>query len=142
MNSTTADADYFAKTLPGIASQLITGAERDALLRQLQQAGKDAAAAYLQLHEYVAATFFVDSAGTDVKALKPQFRVDRFASGEAEYDWALHNNLHLETTAAALYLQSWPVVQATRGQMIILARSIAQTHHWALPVAAPGRGRG
>ncbi len=109
----------------------MTGANRESLLRQLQQAGKDAAAAYQQLHDYVASTFFVDPAGKDVKALKPQFRADRFALGAAEYDWALHNNLHLETTAAALYPQSWPVVQATRAQMIALARSIAQAHHWA-----------
>ena len=65
LNSTTADAEYFSKTLPGIAAQLLTGANREAMLRQLQQAGKDAAAAYQQLHEYVAATFFVDAAGTD-----------------------------------------------------------------------------
>ena len=79
LNSTTADADYFAKTLPAIAAQLMTGANRESLLHQLQQAGKDAAAAYQQLHDYVASTFFVDPAGKDVKALKPQFRADRFA---------------------------------------------------------------
>jgi uncharacterized protein (DUF885 family) len=138
LNGTTADAEYFAKTLPGIAAQLLTGANREPLQRQLQQAGKDAAAAYQQLHDYVATTFFVDAAGKDVKALKPQFRVDRFALGEAEYDWALHNNLHVETTATALFTQSLPVLQARRAQMIALARSIAQAHHWALPAATPG----
>ena len=142
LNSTSANAEYFGKSLPASAAQLMTGANREPLLRQLQQAGKDAAVAYLQLHEYVAATFFVNAAGTDVKAVKPQFRADRFASGAAEYDWALHNNLHLETTAAALYLQSWPVVQATRAQMITLARSIAQTHHWALPAGSAGVSAG
>jgi uncharacterized protein (DUF885 family) len=135
LQSTAADGEYFSKTLPGIAQQTITGANRDALLRQLQQTGKDAAAAYQQLHDWVADTFFVDPAGQDVKALKPQYRADRFALGEAEYNWALHNNLHLETTAAALYLQSWAVMLATRGQLVTLARSIAQAHHWALPGA-------
>jgi uncharacterized protein (DUF885 family) len=138
LNSTSADADYFAKALSVTAAQLMTGANREPLLRQLQQAGKDAAAAYQQLHDYVAATFFVDPAGTDARAVKPQFRADRFADGEAEYNWALHNNLHLETNAAALYLQSWPVVQATRAQMIALARSIAQSHHWTLPAGPAG----
>jgi uncharacterized protein (DUF885 family) len=138
--STAADADYFAKALPAIAQQAMTGANRDALLRQLQQAGKDAAAAYQQLHDYIADAFFVDPAGQDVKALKPQYRVERFALGETEYDWALHNNLHLETTAAALYPQSWPVVLATRAQLVTLARSIAQAHHWPLPSGAPAPG--
>jgi uncharacterized protein (DUF885 family) len=134
LNSTAADAEYFAKTLPALAAQMMTGANRELLQHQLQQAGRDAGAAYQQLHDYIASTFFVDPEGKDVKALKPQFRLDRFAVGAAEYDWALHNNLHLETTAAALYAKSWPIVQATRAQMIALARSIAQAHHWALPV--------
>jgi len=133
LNSTAADAEYFTKTLPALAAQLMTGANRESLQHQLQQAGKDAGAAYQQLHDYIASTFFVNAAAADVKGLKPQFRVDRFAAGAVEYDWALHNNLHLETTAAALYAKSWPIVQATRAQMITLARSIAQTHHWALP---------
>jgi uncharacterized protein (DUF885 family) len=136
LNSTAADAEYFAKTLPGIAQQQMTGANRDSLLRQLQQAGKDAGAAYLQLRDYIASTFFLDPAGKDAKALKPAYRADRFALGEAEYNWALHNNLHEETTAAALYLQSVPMVLATRAQMVTLARSIAQTHHWAVPATA------
>jgi uncharacterized protein (DUF885 family) len=130
LNSTAADAEYFSKTLPGFAAQMMTGANRESLQHQLQQAGKDAAAAYQQLHDYVATTFFVDPAGKDARALKPQFRADRFALGEAEYDWALHNNLHVETTATALFNQSWPVLQARRAQMIALARSIAQAHHW------------
>jgi uncharacterized protein (DUF885 family) len=133
LSSTAADAEYFTKTLPAIAAQLMTGANRESLQHQLQQAGKDAGAAYQQFHDYIASTFFVNPAAADVKGLKPQFRVDRFAAGAVEYDWALHNNLHLETTAAALYSKSWPIVLATRAQMITLARSIAQTHHWALP---------
>jgi uncharacterized protein (DUF885 family) len=136
LNSTAADAEYFARTLPGIAAQLMPGANRDALQRQLQQAGKDAAAAYQQLHDYVATSFFVDPAGQDAKALKPQFRADRFALGEAEYDWALHNNLHLESTATALFNQSWPLLQARRAQMIAQARSIAVSHHWSAPPGA------
>jgi uncharacterized protein (DUF885 family) len=135
--STGADADYFARTLPGIAQQSLTGAARESLLRPLQQAGKDAALAYQQLHDYVAGTFFLDPSGTDVKALKPQFRADRFALGESEYDWALHNNLHLETTAVALYPQAWLAVQAGRAQLIAVARGIAQSHQWALPAGTP-----
>jgi uncharacterized protein (DUF885 family) len=138
LNATMADAEYFAKTLPAIAAQLTTGTNREPLQHQLQQAGKDAAAAYQQLHDYVVTTFFVASADTDAKALKPQFRADRFALGETEYDWALHNNLHVETTATALFDQSWPLLQARRGQMMALARSIAQAHHWTVPAGTSG----
>jgi uncharacterized protein (DUF885 family) len=136
LNSTAADAEYFTKTLPALASQLMTGANRESLQHQLQQAGKDAGTAYQQFHDYIAGTFFVNPAAADVKGLKPQFRVDRFAAGALEYDWALHNNLHLETTAAALYSKSWPIVLATRAQMITLARNIAQAHQWPLPAGS------
>jgi len=139
LEGATTDAEYFSRTLPGLGRERITGLQREALLKQLQQAGNDAAAAYNRLHDYIAATFFVDPAGTDVSALKPQYRADHYALGEAEYDWALHNNLRLSTTAAQLYAQSWPVVQATRAQLIQLARSIAAGHHWSVP-AGPGSG--
>jgi uncharacterized protein (DUF885 family) len=137
LTGSAADAEYFSRTLPGIAQQSLTGTNRESLLHQLQQAGRDAATAYQQLHDYVAATFFLDPSGTDVKALKPQFRADRVALGEAEYDWALHNNLHLVTTAAALYPQSWLAVQAGRAQLVGIARSIAQAHHWTMPAGTP-----
>ncbi len=133
LGSTSADAEYFTRTLPALARQRITGPQRESQLKQLQQAGNDAAAAYDRLHDYIAATFFADPSGTDVSSLKPQYRADHYALGEAEYDWALHNNLRLSTTAAQLYTQSWPVVQATRGQMIALARTIAASHHWSVP---------
>lgn len=139
LHSSAADAEYFAMTLPGIAAQMMTGANHESLQHQLQQAGQDAATAYQKLHDYVATTFFVDPAGKDAKALKPQFRADRFALGETEYDWALHNNLHLETTATALFAQSWPLVQARRAQMVTLARSIAQAHHWSVPTVGSGQ---
>jgi uncharacterized protein (DUF885 family) len=140
LGSTAAAVDYFSKTLPGIAGQLMTGSDRESVLRQLQQAGKEAGSAYQQLHDYIASTYFLDPSGKDAKALKPPFRVDRFAIGETEYDWALHNNLHLDTTAATLYAQSWPVALNTRAQMVQLARGIAQSHHWVAPPAAPGAG--
>jgi uncharacterized protein (DUF885 family) len=138
LSASAAGADYFAKTLPAMAQQAMTGADRESLQHQLMQAGKEAAAAYLQLHDYVAGTFFLDPAGRDAKALKPAFRADRYVLGEAEYDWALHNNLHLETNATALYTQSWAVVQASRAQMVTLSRGIALSHHWLLPAGASG----
>src|SRR5262249_10466032 len=64
---------------------------------------------------------------------KPQFAADRFAMGEAEYDWALKNNFRVAKDAAQLYDESWPIVQETQKQMIELARRIGVQHKWALP---------
>ncbi|HTY48898.1 MAG TPA: DUF885 domain-containing protein [Steroidobacteraceae bacterium] len=130
LDSTAADAEYFEHTLPGLAAKAGAG---EALLRQLSAAGHDASAAYLRLRAHIVSAYFIDPQGRDALALKPQFRADRFQLGEAEYDWALHNNLRLGTTAAALYAQSWPVVQDTRAQLVQLARTVAAAHGWSAP---------
>ncbi|HLL77644.1 MAG TPA: DUF885 domain-containing protein [Pyrinomonadaceae bacterium] len=57
--------------------------------------------------------------------VKPQFREDRYAMGESEYNWALKNNLRLNTTAGRLYEESWPIVEETQREMIALAKEIA-----------------
>lgn len=126
------DAEYFSKTLPQLAAQDDPSAQ-PADLAALQSAGNAAAAAYGQLHGFLAKTFFDDPAAKGVLALKPAYRADRFALGETEYDWALRNNLHLSTTAGDLYTASWPVVTETRDSMVALARQIAAQHGWAVP---------
>ena len=68
--STTADAEYFAKTLPAIAAQDIAGPQRAALLADIASAGNEACAAYLQLRKFVVATFFDAAAAQDAAALK------------------------------------------------------------------------
>jgi uncharacterized protein (DUF885 family) len=130
LQSTAADAEYFSKTLPALAASNISPARRDALLADLTKAGQDAGAAYTGLRDFIAQTFFADPAGHGVQALKPDFQNDRFALGEERYDWALRNNLRLDTTAAQLYEQSWSSVEATRAAMIELARTIAASHKW------------
>jgi uncharacterized protein (DUF885 family) len=131
--STQADATYFSNTLQQIASTDIASTQRETLLKDLTAAAADAGAAYLHLRAFVASTFFDNPAGTEVTALKPDYRADHFAFGEAEYDWALHNNLRLDTTAGDLFAQSWPVVTNTRDRMIALAREIATSHKWKVP---------
>ena len=133
LNSTRADAEYFSKTLLQIASTDIASPQRETLLKDLTTAANAAAAAYLHLREYVATTFFDDPNGKDAAALKADYRADHFAFGETEYDWALHNNLRLDTTAGQLFEQSWAVVTQTRDSMIALARAIATSHKWKVP---------
>jgi uncharacterized protein (DUF885 family) len=138
LRSSAADAEYFDKTLPQIAAADIPAAwaQRAALLHDLQEAGTAAADAYRKLRQYVADTFFEDLDAEGAQGLKPAFRADRYAFGEAEYDWALRNNLRLPGTAATLFAASWPVVERTRGEMTSLAREIAAAHKW--PAAADG----
>jgi uncharacterized protein (DUF885 family) len=123
-------AKYFATTLPALAAERMSGPARDAMLADLKQASAAAAAAYLATRDFVATTYFTDRSA---RTLKPQFVTDRYAMGEAEYNWALTNNLRLDTHAAALYEEAWPVVQATQQQMITLAREIGAAHQWSLP---------
>lgn len=134
INTTTADAEYFGKTLPALASERITGPERDALLLRINAGAKNAAAAYTGLHDFIATTFFDDVTATDsARGVKRQFGGDRFQFGEKEYDWALRNNLRVSKNAAQLYEEAWPVVEKTRSEMIALARSIGATRGWPLP---------
>jgi uncharacterized protein (DUF885 family) len=136
-----ADAEYFSKTLPQIAGTDIASAHKDALLADLQKAGDEAAAAYQHLRSFVATTFYDNPDGKDAAALKADYRADRFAFGRAEYDWALHNNLRLDTTASDLFNEAEPVIVASREQMIALARDVAKSHKWKTPADGPGAVR-
>ena len=135
IDTSEADAKYFEETLPKLAEERITGSQREQLLAQLRDASKQAAAAYRALRDFVGGTLFKmgfngDAAHTIVN---PQFAGDRFAMGEAEYDWALKNNFRIDKTAAQLYEEAWPIVEATQKQMIDLAREIGKAHGWTLP---------
>jgi uncharacterized protein (DUF885 family) len=132
ITTTEADAKYFEATLPQIANDRIAaGADRDKLLADLRPASLRAAAAYRKLATFVATTFFDDA--TKESGVKAKFAGDRYAFGEAEYDWALKNNLRVGKTTAQLYDEAWPIVQETQKEMIDLAREIGAKHNWTLP---------
>jgi len=131
VTSAEANAKYFRDTLLSIARDRISGGDRDRLLGDLKTAATQAGDAYLRFRDFVKATYF------DGAKLKPRFAMDRYAMGEEEYNWALKNNLHLDTTAARLYDDAWPIVEATQQKMIDLARQIGQQRQWKLP--ADGR---
>jgi uncharacterized protein (DUF885 family) len=132
-----ANAEYFSKTLPGIAARDITGPNRDSLIKSVTEAGHAAADAYKHMREFIVTTFFVDASKAGPEALKEAFRADRFAFGEQEYEWALRNNLRMEKTAAQLFDESWPIVEATRASMIALAHEVATAHKWKVPAEGP-----
>ena len=138
IDTSEADAKYFEETLPKLAEERATGPQKEQLLGQLRDASKQAAGAYRQLRDFVAKTFFDDVGGARIKA---EFAGDRFAMGEAEYDWALKNNFRIDKTAAQLYEESWPIVEATQKEMIELSREIGKAHNWQLPAEGPAAVR-
>jgi uncharacterized protein (DUF885 family) len=130
INTSLSTARYFSDTLPGLGDARISGADRATVTADLRKASADAASAYKKMRDFVAATYFTNSAAT---TLQPKFTADRFVMGEEQYNWALKNNLRLEKTAAQLYDESWPVVLSTQEQMTGLALQIAAARKWPLP---------
>jgi len=138
LNTSAANATYFGETLPALAAQRLgAGADRERLLTELRTAGQEASAAYLQFRTFISTTFFE----ADSKTIKQAFAQDRFAAGTAEYDWALQNNFHLDTTAQKLFDESWPIVESTQKQMTDLARQIGRQKGWSLPADGPSAVR-
>jgi uncharacterized protein (DUF885 family) len=129
LDTSEANATYFSQTLPALAAARISGADRDRLLADLTAAGKAAGDAYLSFRQFVLATFFDEGTPPAVRAA---YKADHFAMGEDEYNWALENNLHVRKTAAQLFDEAAPIVDATRTLMIALARRIGASHGWAL----------
>jgi uncharacterized protein (DUF885 family) len=138
LNTSEANAKYFGETLPKLAEKRMGGADRERSLTELHDACKDAAAAYDEFRKFLAATFFESAAGKKVKA---EFAGDRYAMGEEEYNWAIKNNFKVDKTAAQLFDEAWPIVQATQTQMVDLARKIGAPHNWKLPADGPAAVR-
>jgi uncharacterized protein (DUF885 family) len=145
IDTSDADAKYFEETLPKLADERVTGSQREQLLTQIRDASKQAAGAYRELTGFVTSTFFTDdpseAEGNVARMVKKEFAGDRFAMGEAEYDWALKNNFRIDKTAAHLYEEAWPIVEATQKEMIDLAREIGTTRGWTLPADGPAAVR-
>ncbi|HEY0170800.1 MAG TPA: DUF885 domain-containing protein [Pyrinomonadaceae bacterium] len=134
-----ANAKYFAEELPKVAGERLSAGEAsDQMLSQLRQATQGASEAYRKFSEFVRTTFFdADSAAPDGLKPKQQFAADRYAFGEEEYNWAIRNNLRMDTTAARLFEEAWPIVEDTRRQMVELARQIGQKRGMTLPEDGP-----
>jgi uncharacterized protein (DUF885 family) len=130
INTSQANAQYFAATLPKLAADRIAGSARDRLVTELGAAAKQASGAYLKFRDFINATYFD---GSTPPKLKPEFAADRYQMGAEEYDWAVRNNFRIEKTAAQLFDEAWPIVEDTQQQMMKLARDIGAAHKWNLP---------
>lgn len=124
------NAKYFAETLPALAASRISGAGKDALVADVKSAGQTASVAFLEFRDFLGTTFFD---GGPHGTLKAAFAADRFAMGEAEYNWALTNNLHLPMTAGSLFEDAMPVVDRTVRSMVNLVRQMAIKRDMKLP---------
>ncbi len=111
-------AVYFEKTLPERAAAWGAGEDTRSAL---SVGGPAAAAAFRDFRKGLMELFF-EAGG---KTLKPAFDRDRFAAGEAEYSWALKNNLLVTRTPRELHADGKAAVAATLGEMTALARRIA-----------------
>jgi uncharacterized protein (DUF885 family) len=124
-------AAYFEKALAEKATSW--GAGLDAGTRaSLSAACLAAAAAFRDFRKGLVDLFFEP----DGQALKPAFDRDRFAAGEAEYSWALKNNLRVTRTPRELHAYGKARVAETLAEMTALARRVAADHE--LKDATPG----
>jgi len=92
----------------------------------LASASAAAAAAFRDFRKGLLDLFFQPDGAT----LKPSFDRDRYASGEAEYTWALRNNLSIGAAPRDLHARGKAAVAATLAQMTALARRIAEARGW------------
>jgi uncharacterized protein (DUF885 family) len=138
---TETNAKYFAETLPALATERMSAQDRAEKLEQLHAASLLAADAYRRFREFIAKTFFDEAASSSETGVKPQFRGDRYALGEAEYAWALKNNFRIRKTPSELYDEFGPIVESTRREMFKLAREIGAKAGLALPADDAGAVR-
>ncbi|MEO8587381.1 MAG: DUF885 domain-containing protein [Acidobacteriota bacterium] len=109
---------YFEKSLPEKASESGASANTRSALTVGCPA---AAAAFREFRKGLVELFF--EAGE--KTLKVAFDKDRFAAGEAEYSWALKNNLAVTRSPRDLHADGKAAVAATLAEMTAFARRIA-----------------
>lgn len=138
LDTSEANAKYFAEALPKMAEERMGGADRERTLPELRDACRDAAAAYDEFRKFLASTYFESPTSKKVKAT---YADDRYAMGEEEYNWALKNNFRVDKTASQLFEEAWPIVQATQTQMVDLAKKIGASHNWKLPDDGPAAVR-
>ena len=124
VDSAESTAVYFEKSLPETA--VASGAGADT--RSALSVGCLAAAAAFREFRKGLLDLFFEAGG---KTLKPAFDRDRFAAGEAEYSWALRNNLRVSATPRELHTRGKAAVASTLTQMTALAGRIALARGWA-----------
>ncbi len=116
IDAATASADYFRTSLPALAAKALGGRRfARTTLAALGQTADAAAAAYARFAELLRTTYDV------------QESADRFATGEAEYEWRVHNCLRDPRSAAALFAYGGGQVAAYEERIFEVADELARS---------------
>jgi uncharacterized protein (DUF885 family) len=117
-----ANSEYFRTTLAKSAQTFI-GARPFAptMMQQIMSSGTVAANAWDQFAAFLTQTY------------DPNETVDRYASGEAEYEWRVHNVLRDPRSAAELYDYGAAQVALYTGKIVDVAREFSTTAKLNLP---------
>ena len=117
-----ANAEYFRTTLPKTAQQFLGSRPFAAgMMTQINAAGATAANAWEQFATWLSQNYDVNEA------------VDRYAAGEREYEWRVHNILQDPRSAAELYEYGASQVALYTGKVVEVAREFSQTAKLGLP---------
>jgi uncharacterized protein (DUF885 family) len=118
-------ADYFEKSLSEKVKGSVPPAEKE-VFNQLLAASGAAAAAFRNFQNGLRGLYFEK----DGKTLKPEFDKDRYEIGVAEYQWALKNNLRIDSSPKELFERGKKMVEETQAQMNLLVQRIASQKGW------------
>jgi len=130
LDGAAANAEYFRVTLPETAAkQLGDRPFAAATLAQLTAGGAKAAEAYQRFARGLGEMFDVHETA------------DRFATGEAEYDWRLQHCLKISRRSAALYQYGAEQVALYEGKMFEVAEEIARGAGLRLPFGTDAERR-
>jgi uncharacterized protein (DUF885 family) len=122
INGSRANAEYFRVTLPKTAQQFIgTRPFGAAAMTQVTAAGNSAAVAWEGFAAWLSQNFDVNEAA------------DRYASGEAEYEWRVHNVLRDPRTAAELYEYGAAQVALYTGKIVAVAKEFSDNGKLGFP---------
>ena len=121
-----ANAEYFRTSLPRTAQGLIGSRPfAPSMLAQIGGAGIAAAAAWEGFAQFLAQTFDVNET------------VDRYAAGEAEYEWRVRNVLRDPRTAAELYEYGALQVALYTNRIVEVAREFSSNAKLGYPFGSP-----
>lgn len=126
VNGSRANAEYFRDTLPKTGQRFMGArAFSGGMQSQIAAAGNAAAGAWEEFAAFLGATYDVNETA------------DRFAAGEREYEWRVHNVLRDPRSAAELYEYGAAQVALYTGRIIDVAREFSATAKLNLPFGSP-----
>jgi uncharacterized protein (DUF885 family) len=130
IDGSAANAEYFERTLRGTAARLLGDRPfARTMLDRVGTAGAAAAQAYRDFATALAGLYDLHETA------------DRFAAGEAEYDWRLAHCLHVTRTSAELYEYGAEQIALYEEKLFTVASEVARAAGLALPFGTDAERR-